>query len=364
MHSRQAALLRSADPRRALSLQAAQAREVMRPWRSVLFVLAITSRSWAQEICGATNTTTLLVNNVTGALDELKAAVNCTNGGRVDAVWAGAVTLDAAISIGEGTFLFITGEDNLAEAQGGLVTRIFDVSPGAGLALTQLKLSAGVAQSGGAIRSDAATLTLDSCVFDTNYAVNGSGGAVWVDGGEVTIIGGEFLGNIATGVGGAVFAMDATLVVEEGTLLEGNTAVEGGALYCGGAEVALNASSASCSVSDAVFVSNNASREAGSDLIRNDYDGGGAAAFWYAQVDVSDCEFNGNWAQRFGGALIAGSGAATVVTVDGCTFGNNTTSGYGGAIAASSVTVGGDTELRDNSAVWSGGAVSIDWVPT
>lgn len=318
-----------------------------------------TSPSLAQTTC-ASQSTPIQVQNLSG-VSELRAAVNCSDGGQLDAVWAGVVTLDAPISIGPGTFLSITGEDRLAEAQGGLATRMFNVFPGGGLALTQLKLSAGTAPIGGAIWSSTATLTLDGCTFEGNFATAGDGGAVWAQGGELTIIGGEFVGNSASGLGGAILAVDAALVIRDGASLERNKAAEGGALYCAGADLP-GSVTATCSVIDAVFISNNASRETVVDfedieLLWVGLNGGGAGAFLNADVDVTNCVFNQSYAQLSGGALFGGN--STDITIDGCAFTNNTTPGYGGAIAAYSTTVGGDTQIMHNFADRNGGGVSV-----
>ncbi|CAN0465496.1 unnamed protein product, partial [Scytosiphon promiscuus] len=90
--------------------------------------------------------------------------------------------------IASGTSLTVTGDDALAEAQGGSSqTRLFEVSPGGSLTLTQLKLSGGAAGNGGAIHSDSGSLMLNNCTFEGNTATEGDGGAVWADGGSVTI---------------------------------------------------------------------------------------------------------------------------------------------------------------------------------
>jgi len=310
----------------------------------------------AQDFCG--NATPLRVENLADAR-ALGAAVNCTDGGKVEVVWAGAVTLDAPISIGMGTNLSISGEGSLAEVHGDSLVRLFDVAPGAGLELTNLTLSEGSAASSGAIHSSNATLTLDSCVFAGNAATNGDGGAVGAQGGTLTIVGGTFVNNEATGNGGAVLAMDAGLVVRKGTVFEGNrAAVEGGALFCGAAETT---KTVRCTLSQAVFTSNSASGDA--DISVHDisawlgFFGGGAAAFSRTDVDITDSVFELNHATVSGGAVFGGSGSE--MTVNGSTFHNNTTPGCGAAIAASSATLGGDTLVTYNYADEGGGGVSV-----
>ena len=316
--------------------------------------------SVAQTVCDERQITPVRVRNATG-VGILRAAVNCTGGGEVNAEWAGRVAVDVPITIAEGTFLFVTGEDDLAEAyaDGSQTngTRLFEVSHGGALALSRIKLSGGSAGDGGAIHSRAATLTLDNCTFDGNVATDGNGGAVWADGGSVTIVGGEYFDNHATKYGGAVHSVDGSLVVQGGPKFEGNTAIAGGALFCGSGEVGREKPLALCAITDAEFVSNTAAREELGSIPDLSYlDGGGAAMFQFASVNITDSVFSGNYAQLSGGALHAGF--HTNVSVNGCTLRDNISGKYGGAISASSLILGRGTLLRNNSAVDDGGAVS------
>lgn len=290
--------------------------------------------------------------------------MNCSGGGTIEADWAGAVALDSPISVGSETFLYITGDNDLAEVQSGFETRMFEVAQSGFLSLTQLKLTGGSAESGGAIYSSMATVALDSCVFEENVATKGDGGAVWLAGGDLTITGGEFSSNSATGNGGAVFAVDAEVVVQDGTVFDSNKAIEGGGLYCGGAETSIatsaDAAAPSCSLSEVIFTSNNASSE---EILEydvyespwNDIYGGGGAAFYHGMVDITDSEFTNNYAQLAGGALYGGTDSS--MTIEGCVFEENFSQGYGGAVGASTATVGGATVLRNNSADANGAAV-------
>lgn len=319
------------------------------------------SLSSAQSDCGEPQTSPIRVEDTSGVA-TLQAALDCAGGGEVEVQWADHVVVGAPIVVGEGAFLSVTGADDVAEVRGGGSltngTRLFEVHQGGGLTLTGLKLSGGTAEDGGAIHSLLANLTLKNCVFDGNFATKGSGGAVWADRGAVTIIGGEFLGNNATRYGGAVHAANSVLGVRGGARFTGNTAVGGGALFCGLSDVALQKVPAVCSIADAEFVFNSAAREDADDIDPgfSYLDGGGAAMFLYAEVDITDSDFGWNHAQFSGGAVHGGDN--TNVSVSGCKFGNNTSGKFGGAISASSMTLGGDTQLSNNSAENAGGAVS------
>lgn len=317
--------------------------------------------AWAAE-CRDIPTSPIRVEDAAG-IQTLISAVNCTNGGKLEAVWAGSVAVEDTVSIGAGTLLSVSGEDATAEAVGAVDTRVFDVVPGGWLEIIGLRLSGGTSSQGGAIRSTLATLTLDNCVLQGNRAPEGDGGAVWVEGGDITVIGGQFLDNMASLRGGAIIAIDADLTVQDGATFESNIASEGGAIYCAGSQPVPAGSTPNnlCSLTGSVFVRNNASSDTFVDVTQLEppwygLSGGGAAAFLHAEVEITNCLFSENSAQVAGGALYAGND--TISVLDGCTFRNNTTPGFGGATCLSSVTLTGGTLMEHNVANQDGGAVS------
>ncbi|CAM9217775.1 unnamed protein product, partial [Laminaria digitata] len=311
----------------------------------------------AQSECSETRTEPILVEDALGVA-ALQVAVNCTDGGTVHADWAGRVPVGTPIVVASGTSLSVTGADTEAEAYASGVTRLFEVARGGGLTLTGMKLSGGSAEEGGAISSSQANLTMDNCTVEGNVATTGNGGAVWANGGNLTIVGGQFLSNIATRYGGAVLTIDATLVVQSGASFHDNEAIVGSALFCEGSEAAEITSGVLCSLSNAVFTSNNAAGEDTGDEKIEDLGGGGAAAFLNAKVGVTDSVFSGNFARIAGGALYGGDN--TFIEVNGCTFEDNTSQLYGGAISASSMTLDGGTMITNNAVSKSAGAV-LGW---
>ena len=313
----------------------------------------------------------LQVDDATG-LGILKAAVNCSDGGNVVAVWSGDVTLESPVLVESGTFLTVLGlGGGGAVARGHSQNRLFEVSPGAELTLRKLKLVDGSAHQGGAICSNG-SLTLHTCEFVGNVATT-DGGAVWASDGNVTISGVKFSNNSAASLGGAVFTLGAELVIDDGALFDGNQAEKGGAVYCKGSHGSSEDSllTAPCTLRDAVFLRNNASGEEDVELSKltnldkfyetgknmwRDLFGGGAATFLNVEVNITNCYFIKNNAVVAGGALYGGN--ATKLNISGCTFEGNSAVGVGGAVAASSVTFGGRTELRGNNATNHGGGVS------
>ena len=183
----------------------------------------------------------------------------------------------------------------------------------------------------------------------------------------------SFSNNRAASFGGAVFTLGTELVIDNGALFDGNQAEKGGAVYCEGSYGSSEDSllTAPCTLTDAVFLRNNASGEEDVELSEltnldkfyetgknmwRDLFGGGAATFLNVEVNITNCYFIKNNAVVAGGALYGGN--ATKLNISGCTFEGNSAVGVGGAVAASSVTFGGRTELRGNNATNHGGGVS------
>lgn len=142
----------------------------------------------------------------------------------------------------------------------------------------------------------------------TSGTDNGKGGALYNNGGDVTIDGSTFTLNTGA-LGGAVATVGGNLTIQGGALFAGNTAdVHGGAIYLDG----------TASINGATF-SGNISTET-SNYGGAIYRGGGSPA------TIENSLFENN-AGGLGGAV----GAQDVVTITGSTFtGNTATSTVGG----------------------------------
>ena len=213
---------------------------------------------------------------------------------------------------------------------------------------------------GGAIRSDS-HLTLSGCTFGGNEA--SCGGAVEisynVSGNEpartlsLTITDCSFADNTAYLNGGAVFGRLTQLTVEAGVFVE-NQARSGGGVYLtegemniGNSTFTLNTATgirrfyqtvsgegqgggiacmnAKADIWNCRFAENKAQGQTGQ---------GGAVNFTNGDIlwthEVSNCLFEGNWAQQSGGAIAAKVGSSPIVEF--CTFADNTVGEAGGAL--------------------------------
>lgn len=318
--------------------------------------------AWAATCMESGNNT--IVVEETDDVAMLNDAVNCSDGGQVDALWVGSVELSTTISIGTGTSLVVAGVDD-AEAVGYFARRVFDVSTGGGLDVSRLRLTGGIEWEGGAIFSDGGTVRLEKCEIDSNIASTDhggvGGGAIWTTGGELTIVDCNFHDNLALrtegpGEGGAIYATNTTLRVQGNSHFQSNSAREGGAIYCSGCIFhAVNSS----------FVGNEASAAEGSESDLDDSTGnwdsvvvGGAISLRDTSASVTDCLFEANTASGGGGALFGADDST--IAINDCTFRNNTTQGYGGAVAAGATVNFTDSKFEYNTAELGAGVSLAD----
>lgn len=302
----------------------------------------------------------------------LAAAVNCS-GGSFEVEWRGRVVVDEPIFVVDGTVLAVTGAGSDAVMDGGGLIRVLTVVD-ASLLVSRVNISSGASVVGGAIAAAGSTLVFNQ----TN-----------------------FVGNSATGNGGAIYVSRSSSVqcVGGGTLADNRAAMEGGAMYvtgssvvsCGGSWVDNTSGSSGGAISvkvfsnvswdyeEAYFASNSAARDGGALSVEN-----GSSVSWHAAT-----VFDSNSAVRAGGAGVgfdgsrmfwdaptvfesnqAGNGGGALAILNSSiswsadtVFSGNAAGRNGGAVYAQAATVtwGGeiDTTLEDNRSGFSGGAVML-----
>ena len=131
-----------------------------------------------------------------------------------------------------------------------------------------------------------ADVTFDSCVFEDNKAETGDAGALYAKGGHVIIDGGSFERN--TAVNGGAMAIDwGNVTIKGGAVFSANEAAIGGAIYN------------KCDDSPALRIS-------------------------------EDCEFNGNHATDYAGAIHYKNPG--ILRITDCTFSGNYAEGDSGAL--------------------------------
>ncbi len=123
---------------------------------------------------------------------------------------------------------------------GGGNLQLFLVLSGGNLTLRNIHLTRGNIGLGGAIYNDTgASTTLRNVAITNSQAegANGKGGALYVEGGVVTVEDSEFSSNQATS-GGAVYLLDGSTTIRR-THLSNNTGADGGAIHVNGGSLNL-----------------------------------------------------------------------------------------------------------------------------
>lgn len=233
--------------------------------------------------------------------------------------------------------------------------RHFTVSGGR-MVLRDLTLSGGNApDDGGSIQVVNAALELNGVVFSGNTSAN-DGGAVAAVSSDLEMRGRcRFEGNIAADDGGALL-LDASTVDDAGSTYVDNTGVRGGAIYVQGGDV---------SIDDAELRSNDATIEGGALAINGDgsyrierswfasntagVDGGGIVL---RDVDDAGSEVRNNRIQdnvaQAGGGGVAVLGNTGALRIENNTFtGNEAVGGEGGALLVQVVN-GGALQVLSN----------------
>jgi len=261
-------------------------------------------------------------------------------------------------------------------------TRHFDVNAGVTLTMSDLTLTNGYASegtSGGSIYADG-TLVLWNCVLSNNYA-GVDGGAIYASAKSpsVTLTNSKVTGSTAFGRGGGVVQLGGSLRIDHSEISH-NTADSGGGIYSSGPLEILDSSLVKqntaagdgggiwaedeLTIRESDVQKNTARRGGGvyarygsASLTNADFrentatvDGGGWLSQWYGFVQVSDCTFADNHADRNGGA-IWGLNSAEIGNTQ---FQRNTAGNAGGAILSWGVLHIVFSVFDANGATWGG----------
>ena len=193
-----------------------------------------------------------------------------------------------------------------------------------------------------------------------------NGGAIYATTSAITVKDSDFMLNSGY-IGGAIFVDGGTLAIDDTSFAHNESAYQGGAVAVYGA----GSTDAALDVAGSIFDSN-ASDRAGavyfkdgvatideSRFLENEakYANGGAITVANATLTATDVELTNNEAERFGGAIFAGTSNVTINNGDGIAISGNAAQ-YGGAIYASKGTVNVESgAFSNNTATYSGGAI-------
>ena len=316
---------------------------------------------------------TWMVEDSTQA-EALAQTVNCS-GGTFDVLWKGFVTLERTIYVASGSVMTITGvgEPSTAVIDGGLQTQILTAVE-ASLHVINVSFSLGSSVFGGAIAASASNMTFTRTSFVGNMA-SGMGGAIYMENQSTAWFDVEtnLLRNSAVSFGGALYACgnsSVTFTVEEAYILHNVAGERGGAIAIDQSHLWWNGktfynNNTSGYSGGAVDVANGSTaRWFGSNLLSENTATLGGALAVYLKSHVS---WSGDMVLEYNQAIVMG-GAIYVqgadISWDGSTiFTSNIALTAGGALSAvlgADVSWSGDTVFKDNRATSAGGAIYVE----
>ena len=337
---------------------------------AVLFLLAVFG---GMPVYAATDTVTNTNDSGSGSLREVIA--NAANGDTIEFSVTGTITLTSGEIFISQSPLNITGPGASSLAiSGNNSSRIFHIGAGSVVSISGLTIENGSAaldpfgsfgnlneaaagDTGGGIRNTG-TLTVSDCTFSNN-STSYNGGAIYNFPGKTLIVKNSILSGNSAGAGGAIYndsdgVSEATVTLSNSTL-SGNSALAGGGIFDLGNQFSGSAGGGTVTVSYSTFSGNSTTGF------------GGAMALGSASVlTVTDSIFSNNSAlpgpnapeATEGGAIFVDSGnaviAAVIATVTRSTFSGNSANA-GGAITF----YGYGSTLKVTNSTFSGNSVDF-----
>ncbi|OQD59187.1 hypothetical protein MBBAR_5c00300 [Methanobrevibacter arboriphilus JCM 13429 = DSM 1125] len=184
------------------------------------------------------------------------------------------------------------------------------------------------------IKSNRAYVNFINITF-INGRVDGHGGAIHSEAGNVFVDNCAFINNTASVNGGAI---DNYGTETAGYLFVNNSLFIGN--YAGHDGGAITTYRGNTDIYNSIFVNNHAKR-----------DGGAIRGEIYTNTNIYNCSFDNNYADEWGGALYIWTSNSTI---QNSTFTNNNAGTYGGAIFTSAKTIVKDSIFFNNSAEFGG----------
>ena len=243
-----------------------------------------------------------------------------------DIIVGNSVTIRANTSYGG------TAVNTIIDAQN--AGTIFDNTGAHSLAIDTLTLQHGRSLYGGAIYSNGGTVTITGSTI-TGCSAMVEGGAIYSVGGTVTITGSTFTSCSASADGGAIFS-SGTLIITSSTIT-GCTAGYGSAIFSNGGTV---------TITDSTITGCSAGY------------GGAIYSTWGSTVIVDSSQITGCTAHNSGGVIRSGNGGTVTIrngsVISGCTAGTD-----GGAIWSDGAVTVQDSEISHCTAANNGGAIYL-----
>ena len=337
---------------------------------AILFFAAITTLR--ADIITVTNT------NDSGPGSLRQALADANDGDEITFAVAGTITLTSGeLLVNHSINILGPGSASLA-VNGNGSHRVFHVSSGQTVTISDLMISNGNDYNAGGIYNDGASLTVNNCVFTANSGGGYGGGGIMNDGSNananLTVNNCLFDGNSADFLGGAILnfttsSTTANLTVSNCTI-SNNSADDGGGVVNYGSDGTVTSVVSNTTMignsanfgrggaihNDAVFVGGSATLTVSSCTVSNNsaYFSGGGIGNSAGNLQISNCTLSGNSAGSGGGVYTEYDEAD--VHISNSTLSGNSAASGGGIYTQEQVTVTvTNSTLSGNSANTGGG---------
>ena len=306
------------------------------------------------------DTITVTNTNDSGPGSLRQALADANDGDEITFAVTGTITLTSGeLLVNHSINISGPGSANLA-VNGNGSHRVFHVSSGQTVTISDLTISNGNDYNAGGIYNDGATLTVNNCVFTANFGGGDGGGGIMNDGSNananLTVNNCLFDGNSADFLGGGILnfttsSTTANLTVSNCTI-SNNSANDGGGIvsYSGFEGIA------TAIVSNTRITGNSADFGRGGAIHNDAVFVGGSAT-----LTVSSCTISDNSAYFFGGGI---GNSAGNLQISNCTLSGNSAASGGGVYTEydeAEVHISNST-LSGNSAASGGGIYTQEQV--
>ena len=330
-----------------------------------------------------TNIITVTNTNDSGPGSLRQALLDANDGDEITFAVTGTITLTSdELLVNHSINISGPGSANLA-VNGNGSHRVFHVSSGQTVTISDLMISNGNDYNAGGIYNDGATLTVNDCVFSANSGGGYGGGGIMNDASNananLTVNNCLFDGNSADFLGGGILnfttsSTTANLTVSNCTI-SNNSADDGGGIVNYGSDGTVTSVVSNTTITgnsaefgrggaihnDAVFVGGSATLTVSSCTISNNsaYFSGGGIGNSAGNLQISNCTVSGNSAGSGGGVYTEYDEAE--VDISNSTLSGNSGASGGGVYSQEQVTVTVTNSTLSGNSANSGGGIYYDF---
>lgn len=281
-------------------------------------------------LCAGAGAATLTVTNLndtgTGSLRGQIGAASAGDTINFQSGLAGSIALSSQLVINKNLTIGGPASASTITVSGGSASRVFSINPGVTATIQRLTIANGDVSpsgNGGGVLNNG-VLTLDSVIMTGNRALNG--GAIFGNGGSLSVIDSSITGSSAASTGGGIYASSGAMSILRTTVAGSTSSSSGGGLYVNNAAV---------TVLQSTFSGNSTTST-----------GGGLALNGAGTLTIANSTLSGNSSSGQGAGAFSSNGTFRLTNV---TITANQATGLGGGLATNSTVHAINTIISGNT---------------